>query len=281
MNKGSFLIFFLLLLLAGCKDGALTSSSEGNDDAENGQDSIELAGDSLHLFEETVIPETVDELFDDFFFSFAVDAKFQNQRISFPVACKDGNAEMKISRQDWSQYNRFGQQAFYSVIYEREHDLELQKDTAVSDVSVEWMYLDDDYVEKFNFSRQGGKWMLKNIQKDSFSNSPNGSFLKFYASFVSDSVFQRNALTTPLRLVMMSEDVDEGEQVEELSADEWFEMKHDLPFQKDALVNIDYGQSCISENRKTLLMQGVSNGLFIKFKFDKSGGEWKLMEVEL
>jgi len=281
MNKGSVLTFLFLLLLASCKDTPNASGEVREDDEEGKVDSLEFAGDSLHLFEEEEIPVTVDELFDDFFFSFAVDSKFQDQRIKFPVACNDGDAEMKISRQDWTHFNRFKTQEIYSVIYEREQDLELQKDTALNDVSVEWMYLDEDYVEKFNFGRVEGKWCLKNIQKDNFSNSPNGDFLKFYAAFVADSAYQRNALTAPLRLIIPSEDADEGSQTQELSADEWFEMKKDLPFNKESLVTIDYGQTSISQNRKTLLMEGVGNGLFIKFKFDKSGGEWKLMEVEL
>lgn len=250
-------------------------------DEEAEEDSLEaFMGDTLHLFEEDAPPVSVDELFVDFFYSFADDARFQNQRISFPLSCKDGNEEMKLTRDDWMAYNRFTTQNIYSVIYEREHDLELQKDTTVSSVGVEWIYLQEDYVEKFNFNRINGKWTLTDIEKELCSNLPNSSFLEFYAHFVSDSTFQRSSLATPVKLVLTS-DEDENEVTEKhLSADDWFNMRHDLPLSSESLVNIDYGQACISQNRKTLLMEGVSNGLQMKLKFDKRSDGWKLIEIE-
>jgi hypothetical protein len=65
-----------------------------------------------------------------------------------------------------------------------------------------------------------------------------------------------------------------------VSADEWFEMRESLPLPKDALVNVDYGQASISQNMKILLLQGLSNGMQMKFKFNKVGDDWKLMEIE-
>lgn len=264
---------------SSCKEGKVSGifSSDENEY----EDSVEVfVGDTLHLFEEEEPPVAVDELFDDFFFSFASDSRFQNQRISFPLSCKDGDDVISLSRDDWRQFNSFDTQDFFSVIYEREHDLELQKDTSINNVSVEWVYLQDDYVERFNFNRINGKWTLTDMEKDQFRILPNGDFLDFYSQFIADSVYQRNALCLPLKLVLTPQGDDEEEQVESLDADEWFAMKSDLPFPEDMLINIDYGQSCISQNRKTLLMEGVSNGLQMKFMFNKQGSDWKLVQIE-
>lgn len=279
MRKGLVLPVVVACLLASCKEGKMQNVFSQDEEAE--EDSLEaFMGDTLHLFEEDAPPVSVDELFVDFFYSFADDARFQNQRISFPLSCKDGNEEMKLTRDDWMAYNRFTTQNIYSVIYEREHDLDLQKDTTVSSVGVEWIYLQEDYVEKFNFNRINGKWTLTDIEKELCSNLPNSNFLEFYAHFVSDSTFQRSSLATPVKLVLTS-DEDENEATEEyLSADDWFNMRHDLPLSSESLVNIDYGQACISQNRKTLLMEGVSNGLQMKLKFDKRSDGWKLIEIE-
>lgn len=267
------------LFLAGC--WGTKDSGSFFDDEEEEADSLEssFSGDTLHLFEEEEIPVSVDELFDDFFFSFADDPHFQSQRINFPLACKDGDETISLSKQEWKEYNRFNTQDFYSVIYEREEDLELQKDTTIQEVGVEWIYLQENYVEKFNFRRMNGKWTLVDIVKESEESTPNGDFLKFYAGFIADSISQRESISQPLKLILTATD-GEDEQVEQLTIDQWYDLKKDLPFPKDALVNIDYGQSSISQNRKTLLMEGVSNGLQMKFKFDKRNGEWKLIEIE-
>lgn len=279
MEKIFLSLLLTIVAFSSCKEGKGVGIFSSGDEEE--EDSIEaFAGDTLHLFEDEEPPEAVDELFDDFFFNFASDVRFQNQRIAFPLSCKDGEEVMKLSRDDWKQLNSFDSQDFFSVIYEREHDLELQKDTSVNSVSVEWVYLQEDYVERFNFKRVSGKWTLTDIEKDQFSCLPNGDFLDFYSQFIADSAYQRNALSQPLKLVLTPQSDDEEEQVEHLSVDDWFAMKSDLPFPEDMLVNIDYGQTCISQNRKTLLMEGVSNGLQMKFRFDKVGNGWKLIQIE-
>lgn len=268
------------LFLSACKQGKV-SEIFFSDEEEVEEDSVDAyVGDTLHLFEEELPPVALDELFDDFFFNFAGDARFQKQRIRFPLKCIDGEEVMTLSRSEWDQYNRFDTQDFFSVIYEREQDIELQKDTAVSQVAVDWVHLQDSYVEKFNFKRLDGVWVLMDIRKNHLEDIPNGDFLQFYSKFIADSLYQRESIVVPLKLVLTAQSDEETEQVEDLSADQWFELKSDLPFPKDALVNIDYGQAMESETNKTLLMEGVSNGLFMKFKFNKHGENWMLFEVE-
>lgn len=268
------------LSLESCKEGKMKSIFSFEDE-EVEEDSVEaFVGDTLHLFDEEEPPVAVDELFDDFFFNFASDARFQGQRVLFPLVFKDGEEMRTLSKTEWQDFNKFDSQEFVSVIYEREDDLDLLKDTTINSVSVEWIYLNENKSEIFNFNRREGKWTLTDVQQESVSNMPNGDFLEFYGQFVADSTFQRSALNLPVRLVLTAEGDEEAEE-EALSADDWFGMKGDLPLPHGELINIDYGQTCISENRKTLMMEGVSNGMSMKFKFDKSGGEWKLIEIEI
>lgn len=259
-------------------------SNKGNNNTEAAEeeaaDSLVAVEDTLHLFEEVAPPVAADELFDDFFFNFVADTRYQNQRISFPLKVKDGNAEFVLTNEDWHKYNRFKAQEFYSVIYEREGDMELQKDTSISEVSVEWVYLKDEYIERFNFHRINGKWMLTDIGKDETKKTPNGSFLHFYSQFVTDSVFQSESIVEPLKFVITSEDGEDMSETDEITVDEWFKMQSDMPIVNETLVNINYGQTCISQNRKNVLMKGVSNGLLMNFRFDKTGGKWKLIEIE-
>lgn len=279
MRKGLVIAGALVSLLVSCNNQKITNAYDTEDDV--GEDSIEaFVGDTLHLFEEEEPPVTVDELFDDFFYNFMDDARFQSQRIVYPLPCKAGEEQEKVTKDEWPQYDHFGNQEVLSVIYEREQDYELSKDTSVMHVGVEWIHLQDHRVETFQFNRVDGKWKLTEIDKHQRKDIPNGGFLDFYAHFVADSVYQRASLAEPVKVVLTSEDGEEEPQVEELNADEWFEMKNSLPLPTGELINVNYGQECISQNRKTLLLQGISNGMQMKFKFNKDREGWKLQEIE-
>lgn len=278
MRKGLVIAVALGCLLS-CKDSKMTNAFDNEDEME--EDSIEaFVGDTLHLFEEEEPPAAVDELFDDFFYNFIDDARFQGQRIAYPLPCKEGDESERLTKQDWAQYDHFKNQEVLSVLYEREQDYALSKDTSMQHVGVEWIQLKDDDVERFQFNRVGGKWMLTEIDKKKRGNMPNGDFLNFYAKFMADTVFQGKSLAEPLKVILTSDDGEEEPQEEFLTVEEWFEMRHSLPLPTEEIVNVDYGQACISQNKKTLLLQGISNGMQMKFKFNKDGDDWKLMEIE-
>lgn len=280
MKKGFVLAAMAAGCLVSCKDSKLTNVFDTDEETE--EDSVEaFVGDTLHLFEETEEPPVaVDELFNDFLYEFLGDARFQRQRVVFPLPCYQGEEEDMLTKQEWESFNHLGGQDAYAVIYEHAQDLELQKDTTIQSVTVERFVLTGNEVEKYNFNRLNGKWMLTDVKKKRLDEVPNGDFLHFYAHFMADSVFQREALALPIKVVLTSEDGEEEPQVDEIDADEWFEMAHDLPLPKDALVNINYGQMSIGQNRKTLLLQGMSNGMQIQFKFNKDRGGWKLKGIE-
>lgn len=278
MRKGLVIAVALGCLLS-CKDSKMTNAFDNDDEMED--DSIEaFVGDTLHLFEEDEPPAAVDELFDDFFYNFMDDARFQGQRIAYPLPCNDGEENEKLTKEDWTNYDHFKNQEVLSVLYEREQDYSLSKDTSMQHVGVEWIGLRDDDVERFQFNRVNGKWMLTEINKKKRADMPNGEFLNFYAKFVADTAFQRHSLAEPVKVILTSDDGEEEPQEEHLNAEEWFEMRNSLPLPTDELINVDYGQAVISQNKKTLLLQGVSNGMQMKFKFNKEGDDWKLMEIE-
>ena len=237
--------------------------------------------DSLVLLEEEVLPETADELFVDFFFNFVTDVDFQNQRIVYPLKYNDGDTVVRLKRQDWSEFNKFASLEYYSVLYEREQDLELQNETSLNYVSVEWINLDDLIIQKYNFQRLTGKWKLIDICKEKTSDGPNGSFIDFYNNFSRDSLFQIRSLKKPLRLVSYEEEDSISQYVEEIGGEVWRELISELPLPDKYIMNIDFGQTCISMNRKVLMIEGISNGLFVKFRFDKNGEIWCLKELEV
>jgi len=279
MRKGLVIAVATGCLFFSCQDRKMTNAFDEGDDADG--DSLEaFAGDTLHLFDEDEPPVAVDELFDDFLYNFIDDAKFQGQRIQFPLPCKEGEREERLTVDDWPEFDHFKNQDLLSVIYEREQDYELSKDTSMQSVAVEWIGLKDDAVQNFHFNRVAGKWMLTQIDKRTRNEMPGGDFLNFYAHFVADSVFQREALADPVKVILTSEDGEDEPEVEHVNADEWFEMKESLPLPQNVIVNVNYGQASISQNRKIMLLQGLGNGMQMKFRFNKDGEDWKLMEIE-
>ena len=259
-----------------------------NDEGEK-NDSVEQVEeeDELQLFEETPLPKAADELFDDFFFNFVSNPKFQNSRVVFPLKVKGEEENNPLTSEEWNNENIFTSQEFYTTIYEREDELELKKDTSVNTVNVEWIHLNERKIDKYKFCRIDGVWKLTEVDKLSMDETPNGSFLDFYCRFSSDSVFQRENIADPLPFNIsiteevgdMADDEMTDAGTEELTPDEWFELAKEMPLPKNVLVNIEYGQAYFSENVKHLLVQGVSNGLFVKYTFRKYG-EWQLVEIE-
>lgn len=266
-------------MLLSCTDPKMTNAFATEEEAE--EDSAEVfVGDTLHLFEEEEPPEAADMLFSDFFFNFIDDARFQMERVAFPLPYKKGDEVEHLTRNEWKASNHFLDNDYYYVVYEREADLELQKDTTVHNVGVEWYHLADGYVEKCYFNRVKGKWMLTDIINKSISDTPNAGFMEFYTHFVTDTIFQRESVADPLRLVIRSNDVEDETEEKLVTPDEWMSMRADFPLEDKLFVNMNYGQTCISQNSKKLMLEGISNGEQTKFHFTKNGDEWKLVDVE-
>jgi hypothetical protein len=284
MIKSVLRTLFILLLTLVCSCGGGRDKQVVDVEELHAQDSIDSAQDTLHLVPETSEPpKAVDELFDDFFYTFAVNPVFQLRRINFPLPCIDGDATKEITRDDWQQYNRFNSQDYFSFIYERDEDTALQKDTAINRVNVEWIYLQDDYVETYTFRRFKSKWILMSVTVSDIDALPNGEFLRFYAHFVSDSAFQAESISEPLKFVLTDEADEDDEGTESdtlLDISGWMAMRDELPIPHEALVSVDYGQPSQNRQHKTLLMAGMGDGLFMKFQFRREDGNWMLTAIE-
>ena len=276
-------ISVLCVLLTACWDRKPESGDEETEISSALADSFDYQPDTLILFDKEEIPEAVDELFADFLYSFMVDPSFQLKRVVFPLRVKEDDSEQTIDRNAWKSASRFAARDFYSVLYEREEDLELLKDTSINTVGVEWYNLSDGQMERFNFQRIDGQWLLTDGEQKPTSQTSLASFAAFYAKFSSDTAFQSVSIDFPLPLV--TEDVDEEFEDEDidqmmLSAESWPEFRQQMPFPEQVLTNIDYGQMSISQNRKVLLVESMGSSMYVKYKFDRSGDQWRLYEIE-
>ena len=280
MNR--FLISFTILLLfvSACNNA---SEDRGEVIATDSVyvDSSCYVQDTLQLFEEEVLPESADELFNDFFFNYTSDMNFKSQRQAYSLDCNMGDTVVKIHSSELDVYSELLVDDYYSIIYERDEDLAFQKDTSLNEVAVERIDLDGKQIEQYIFNRIEGKWMLTGVGRNEMDYNPNSDFLDFYKSFSSDSVYRKNCINEPLKFVLLSEIDDVEDEIQELTSDEWLAISADLPLPAGVMINIDYGQTIISKNSKLLLVEGVSNGLSLTYRFMKIDGAWNLVEVTL
>lgn len=245
------------------------------------QDSLESAMDTLQLIEEEEeLPVAVDGLFDDFFFTFVTNPSFQMQRIEFPLPLMDGDSARTVTENTWEEYNKFIYQEEFSVIIEDDDDVLVKNDTSVHRVTVEVIDLHNAKANVFTFRKEKAIWKLSNIERTELEDLHNGVFLSFFVHFMNDSVFQQKSIDEPLRVVT-AKDTEEDEMVEtRYEAKEWALLRHEFPLPKKELVNIDYGQPSNNRRHKQLLLQSMTDDLFMKLKFHKYHSDWKLIEIE-
>lgn len=79
-------------------------------------------------------PIEADESFDDFIYNFASDDALQRQRIGVSVAYYNGERASKIDRKYWKHDDLFAKQSYYTLLFDREEDMDLVGDTSLTSV---------------------------------------------------------------------------------------------------------------------------------------------------
>ena len=251
---------FCCFLFSSCIWGGETDE----DDSDNDSTEVDTLGlEQLDLFEDEEIPDAADMLFDDFFYSFVSDANYQVERTKNGVV--------------FDAFDRNPQKSFV-VIYERDEDLILPKDTAITCVSLEELEWENMNVHSYMFNRIKNKWYLTEEKECDVSETPNSQFYQFLSQFVTDSLFQCEAIDFPLPLNVYSYE-DEEMLETELELDEWKALWAEMPNMENGMVNVDYGQTLISRNRKSLQLKSLESDMIMTFHFDLTNGEWKLIGV--
>lgn len=222
-----------------------------------------------------------DELFDDFIFNYATDTLFQRQRTVFPLPYYKGDTPLKIERAQWRHDSLFAGQTCYTLLFDREEDMDLVGDTSLSSVQVEWIFLRRHQVKRYYFQRmEGGVWMLEAMNlRDMEESEGDENFVTFYERFATDSVYEGEHVHEPLRFITIDPDDEFSILKTTLDRDRWFAFRPSLP--TDKLSNINYGQRNEDlSTTKILKINGVSNGYSNILYFRKRKGEWELYKYE-
>ena len=116
-------------------------------------DSIRYKTDSVHQEELPEDPQPIqaDESFDDFIYNFASDDVLQRQRVKFPLPYYNGDKKSNIEERNWKHDDLFTKQHYYTLLFDREEDMDLVGDTSLTSVQVEWMFVKTRMVKRYYF----------------------------------------------------------------------------------------------------------------------------------
>ena len=240
-------------------------------------DSAALADSLRRIEEEEVKPVRADELFEDFMYNFSSDARFQRRRVVFPLEFHDADTVYRIERKYWKQDTTFNRSNTYYILFDRESDLDLEGDTSLNAVRVEWVYLNTMMEKTYLFERVRGAWMLSRIDLKPLADADEG-FTGFYRRFVTDSLFQSRHVANPLEFVTVDPDDEFSILHTTLGVSEWFAFRPELP--DDVLPNIDYGQQNDGASTSKVIKLNGSDGYSAILYFHKRRGEWMLYKFE-
>lgn len=276
MNKSLFAAVAIFALTLSCS-GNKTAKGEVETDTDSIATEPETIDTLEQLISETPMPKAADELFDDFFFNFAANKKLQSKRIKFPltVTSSDGSTS-SIDRKAWKTEHFFMHQDYYTLIFNSRKQMAAVKDTNVNHVVVEKISLEKKSVKQYIFDRINGLWMMQTINNTPLTANPNSSFLHFYQKFASDSLFQVQHVSDPVKFVGPDPDDDFAEMTGVLTPETWPAFAPELP--QKTIYNIIYGQPYSESHRRIFVLRGIANGLEMELSFKFAHGKWLLTE---
>ena len=277
MRRFVFAVFAMALLMFSCT--GKKAGQQGEMPADSVTDTTDMTEtDTLELLiTETPMPRAADAMFDDFIFNFVANKKLQKERIIFPLRKTENGKTELTEKNQWEMERFFMRQGYYTLFFDNDKEMELMKDTAVNEATVEKIQLKKNRVMNYLFQRIKGAWMLKEIRVTTLDQNPNASFLAFYQQFVSDSTFQIKSLNETVQFVGPDPDDDFNMMEGVITPESWEAFAPTLPTK--VLYNIVYGKPTPEGNDKIFLMRGVSNGLELELRFKKVGSRWVLMKM--
>lgn len=280
MRRACFVLLSVCLLIAGCKGGKPSVTSIDVADEAERIDSLVEEGEADiqdELIAEEPMPEAAEELFDDFFFNFASNKRLQQERIDFPLLVNSGAKKDTLQREDWQMEHFFMHQEEYTLIFDSEAQMEKGKSTAVSDVTVEKIFLDKAFVRQYLFSRKSGRWMLVEIRNQTLPKNANASFLEFYQQFVTDSVFQHESLGEEIHFTGPDPDDEFSTMEGMITPDFWDAFAPAFP--SGLIYNMVYSSQDPEAAKKIFVIRGIANGQEVEVTFERNNGSWKLTKL--
>lgn len=189
--KNILLGYVLLLMVVSCVGQQKRSESLSDEQgielvqADSVLTSDDGLSDTLIVVDE-VVPTTADASFIDFLYYFTSDEEFQHSRILFPVSFYDDTAVTRLTSDEWVFDPMFDSDQLYTVIFDKEEDLELENGSSTTSVQIDWIYLSDYHIRRYYFELKDDRWYLEAVNKEKMTRTKHGGedFYDFYHRFL-------------------------------------------------------------------------------------------------
>lgn len=270
------LSFIAALLLSACgNEPRQTTIISLSDAIDTG---MVLAGDTVFPIEREVpIPENIDSNFNDFLFLFFTSARFQEQRISFPLPVAARSGDLIITQSEWQSFPiDIGQMPFVSC-FESMAGL-TEEVAALRQVDVAMIDGRRDSVVFHHFARPDTKWRLHNVREGSILSHSEGEFLKFFHRFATDSLFQLRHLSSTLAFTMIDPTGDADRITGYIDRSQWTAFCPALP--DSIFYYIDYGQTLRPRTDRIVSIQAIATGDLVMLYFKRTSTTWLLYKLE-
>ncbi|MBR2101285.1 MAG: DUF4348 domain-containing protein [Prevotella sp.] len=282
MRKGIYAVLAMcagmILFAESCKEKK-PATEEAPAAAPADSDTLFVADTLAQIIEEQPVPKAADELFDDFIYVFCHNRKHQLSRIQWPLKEMTAGKVKVVQRKQWYMEQLYMPQGFCTLILDNYKQQEQAKDTAVSHVVVEKIFLDKNVVRSFHFNRMEGQWMLTSVENSVMGSNPNGSFLTFYEKFSTDSAFQAESLAETIAFSGPNPDDDSEELQGEITPAQWEDFQPgELP--QGVIYNTVYGERGKAGHQKIFLLRGIASGQEMQLTFKQMDGAWKLVGLK-
>jgi hypothetical protein len=193
---------------------------------------------------------------------------------------EDEQQSLKHSTFDDFIYMIFGDDGYYTLLFDNEAELDMGGDSLFTSAQVEWIDLKSRIMQRHSYELTEGSWQLKDSTSVYITPPASGNdFLSFYARFVTDSVYQYRHIHEPLVYVTIDPDDEFSILETTLDRDGWHAFKPSLPVGR--LSNINYGQLNRPDSpTKIIKINGIGDGYSNLFYFRKQNGRWELYKYE-
>lgn len=239
-------------------------------------------GDSDTLFSSLVEKNFFsgeDGIFEEFLYDFSADTLMQKYRIRFPLPYFRKGKEVMLGEQEWASSHLLGLTDIYHTLFERDAEMDAERDTAMRKANLECMDMKTGIVRTFFFEKIDGCWHLLKVREEGISSYRHREFFTFYHRFVTDSLYQSLHVNDPMTFVTIDPEDDFNILEANIDMEQWFAFRPMLP--EHLLVNVDYGvKPSRRPQRKILTCKSLGGNFNTTSYFRKIKGEWMLTRFE-
>ncbi len=281
------------IALAACLCSCTGGRERGGD--EEDEDSLLCLPPTVKTVEEMVEaadepdePEREEELaFNDFFFLFTHKKRFQAEHIKFPLEIEelDASERTMTSGAAFREYFSWPDSEEYTLLLTDVYQMSVfQSGEGLRRVSAEVIDLSTMRMRSYDFQFRDSIWQLQRVRNYE-PQGGKGDFLRFYAQFATDTVFQGQHLARQIHFtaavsVYDEEEDEEGEGLVEgiLLPSQWPAFRPELP--QGVITNFDFGQPLDEARRIMLLQCGTASSMMRTFTFHHAPLGWELYSFD-